>query len=314
VRVASAYITDSDLLLGATNRKVRILTSLLPMDVISRATSLDSLRSLVDAGVECRCLSDRPRLHAKVYIFGEQYAVVTSANLTANALNHNIEVGVELTGGAVRELADWFDAFWKKAPPLDVAVWTKWQQDNDGLRRESGELQKKVDALPPPPDRALPVGESREELRDLLENAPRFFCCNSNRREGSTLNGRYVLEEKMRSQGYAAAWKKFNFLKHKNEVKRGDAIFMFAKAVGIIGIGRARAECEELQPGAQSRIGEDKQRDEPECRVPVEWLAWRVEGAFRYRGPNSTFWRTTEKALLDAVKTHFLSLPVVPSS
>src|SRR5271165_6596311 len=78
--------------------KVRLLTSLVRMDIVSGATSLACLRSLIKAGVECSCLSRGPRLHAKVYIFGDQSAIVTSANLTTNALDRNIEVGVHVTG------------------------------------------------------------------------------------------------------------------------------------------------------------------------------------------------------------------------
>ena len=53
VRIASAYITDRDLLWGVKGRRVQILTSLLLMDIISGATSLDSLRSLIENGAEC---------------------------------------------------------------------------------------------------------------------------------------------------------------------------------------------------------------------------------------------------------------------
>src|SRR5436190_1168544 len=85
VRIASAYVTETDLLFGINNREVQLLTSLLRMDVISGATSLESLRSLIESGVHCRCLSDGPRLHGKVYMFGDDCGIVTSANLTKSA-------------------------------------------------------------------------------------------------------------------------------------------------------------------------------------------------------------------------------------
>ena len=40
VRVASAYVTDRELLVGVRNRDVRLVTSLLPMDIASGATRL----------------------------------------------------------------------------------------------------------------------------------------------------------------------------------------------------------------------------------------------------------------------------------
>lgn len=96
VRIASAYVTDTDLLTGLRAKNVQLLTSLSRMDIITGASSLDSLRFLIDSGVDCRCVSRRPRLHAKVYIFGGQSAIITSANLTWNALDSNIEVGVRV--------------------------------------------------------------------------------------------------------------------------------------------------------------------------------------------------------------------------
>jgi len=82
VRIASAYVTETDLLAGRGAREVRLLTSLLRMDIITGASSLDSLRSLIEGGVHCRCVTRGPRLHANVYIFGDELAVITSANLT----------------------------------------------------------------------------------------------------------------------------------------------------------------------------------------------------------------------------------------
>src|SRR4051812_46192509 len=105
VRVASAYVTDRKLLVEARSDVVQLLTTLRRMDVVSGATSLEAIRDLVAGGVECRCVS-KGRLHAKVYIFGCQAAVVTSANLTANALDSNIEVGVQVKGNDVEELID----------------------------------------------------------------------------------------------------------------------------------------------------------------------------------------------------------------
>jgi HKD family nuclease len=94
VRIASAYVTDSALLSGIKNRRVQLLTSLSLMDIVSGASSLESLALLISRGVQCRCVSGGPRLHAEVYIFGAESAVVTSANLTRNALDSNIEVGI----------------------------------------------------------------------------------------------------------------------------------------------------------------------------------------------------------------------------
>ena len=74
VRIASPYVTHRELLIGAPNRDIRLLTTLLPMDIVSGATSIETLRAFLKAKVRCKFLPDRPRFHAKVYIFGTHKA------------------------------------------------------------------------------------------------------------------------------------------------------------------------------------------------------------------------------------------------
>ena len=98
VRIASAYVTDKHLLGNLQGRDVCLITNLSRMDIVAGATSLESLKALIEAGVRCKYMPPEGlRLHAKVYLFGEQSAVVTSCNLTNNALQNNIEVGVHLS-------------------------------------------------------------------------------------------------------------------------------------------------------------------------------------------------------------------------
>ena len=309
VRIASAYVTDTDLLVGIKNREVRLLTSLSRMDVVSGASSLDSLTSLIKSGVQCRCLSDRPRLHAKVYMFGDETAVVTSANLTRKALDWNIEVGVRLTGTATKELTVWFDILWGNAEGLDLPKVSKWKQETEGLRAEYAILRKKAGAKPTLPNEALPSVRSRKRLRDLLKNANRFFVCNTDRRHGKrTPSGGFVLEEEMHSRGYAAAWEEFKYPTHMDRVEPGDAIYMFAKGVGIIGIGPASGPRQMLEPSDPDRIRNGRTR---EWRVPVHWLAWVEDDAdsFWWRGPQPTFYEVSGdrySELREGVRKHFL--------
>src|SRR5258708_5581530 len=44
VRVASAYVTDTELLLSIKNRQVQLLMSLVPLDIVSGATSTRTSR------------------------------------------------------------------------------------------------------------------------------------------------------------------------------------------------------------------------------------------------------------------------------
>lgn len=303
VRIASAYVTDTHLLSGIEKRDVRLLTYLSRMDIIAGASSLDSLTVLIKAGVQCRCVSSGPRLHAKVYIFGDQSAVVTSANLTRKTLDGNIEVGIHLSGAAAQELIRWFDTLWEdRADELDLTAVAEWQRETEEQRAEYKARWKKVEKKSMLPSEARLSAHSAKRLRDLLGEASRFFVCNTNRKWSRSA------EERMRHRGYAAAWEEFRYPIHMDKVTHGDAIFMYAKGVGIVGIGRAKARRQVLKPGNPDRIMKE---GKPEWRVPVEWLAWGKDRyAFSWNSPNSTFFevsRDKHSELCDGVGKHFLS-------
>ncbi len=312
VRIASAYVTDRELLLSTSGRNIRLVTSLAPMDIASGATSLETLGALIDAGVDCRFVPERPRFHAKVYVFGKESAVVTSANLTESALDSNIEVGVELAAQDVKALIEWYDRLWATAKPIRLPLLLDLRQKAAKLRREYARLKKKSSATLNLASKSQPVGPFSDDLARLFEEAGRFFVCNTDRRHGErTPTGGYLLEEEMYSRGYATAWESFKFPSHMEKVQPGDAIFMFAKKVGIIGVGRAKGKRETLQPGDPKRLYNGRYKRDVEWRVPVHWLDWRAEEhAHSYPSPNFTFWEVSDDNyadLVEGVKEHFLN-------
>jgi len=282
------------------------------MDVASGATSIESLVALIESGVQCRVLPQRPRLHAKVYIFGSSIAMVTSANLTRSALDSNIEVGVELQGKETMKLSAWFDQLWSIASTLTVKQLADVQSQTAALRREFMKLKQiaKRKTRDPRAHKAKVV--LSDSLQQLLTNAPRFFVCNSDRVQGDrTPTGGFVLEEEMHNRGFATAWEDFRFPSHMEKVHPGDAIYMFAKGVGIIGIGMATGTYEKLVPGQDRRVSHVHETNE--WRVPTQWLVWTDKaGAFQCKSPNRslfTFWNVTESQYDDFradVSTHFL--------
>jgi len=303
VRIASAYVTDIHLLSGIKNRDVRLLTYLSKMDIIGGASSLDSLSALLKAGVQCRYISSGPRLHAKVYLFGDQSAVVTSANLTGNGLDKNIEVGVHLSGVAAHKLIHWFDMLWKNsADELSLAMVSRWQRETEAQRAEYAALRKKIEKQPMLPGEGSLSHGSATKLHDLFEKAGRFFVCNTDRKWSPDA------EERMRHLGYAAAWEEFRYPNHMDKVGQGDAIFMFAKGVGIIGVGRAKAHREILKSGTPDRVMPGIPT--LEWRVPVDWLAWKKDrDCYSWKSPNLTFFEVGQDKyfpMRDGVKKHFL--------
>jgi hypothetical protein len=121
-----------------------------------------------------------------------------------------------------------------------------------------------------------------------------------------------VLEEEMRNRGFAAAWETFNYPDHMRLVKSGHAIFMFAKGVGVIGIGIAKGECEVLEKNDPDRIRNFSDENKTvEWRVPVQWLEWKDEAdAYKWKSPpRATFLDVTDarhKDFRENVTKHFL--------
>ena len=114
----------------------------------------------------------------------------------------------------------------------------------------------------------------------------------------------------MHNRGYAAAWESFKFPSHMQRVEPGAVILMYAKGIGVIGIGQAQAKCEILKPKAAGRIYNSEQEDDTtEWRVPVRWFAWREDkDAYSWNAPNFTFWSVTDtkySGFREVVKRHF---------
>jgi len=274
VRIASAYVTESEMLGEAGDREIRLLTTLTPMDFVSGATSPDALKVLMDEGVDCRFVAHDPRLHAKVYIFGNEVALVTSANLTRSAMDSNIEVGAFVDRSEVHALIRWFDQQWNSATHLGASTLDEWNRLTAAPRVEYSDWQDRVRHLiiPPPPSGGPGVP---------LPSAS-FFRCNSNRKEARRhgYDDRY-LELLMKKERFAAAWSEFAYPGHMQRVHECDIIFLFASGnVGIIAIGRATARYEVIVHNEGGQIFEGFEADE--WRVPVEWLVW-VEDQNAYR-------------------------------
>lgn len=309
VRVASAYVTDATLLLGAKARNIRLLTQYSPLDIVCGATSLPTLSALVDRGVQCRFAPERPKLHAKVYIFGDSTAIVSSANLTRPTLQSNIEVGVGFSGKGVSDLIDWYERLWKTARPIDAAELWRLKEETSVLRREYLKLKNRAKMLRPAAGFESATDTWANNVTDLFKNARQFFVCNTDRRDGErTATGAFDREQRMYAQGYVAAWESFAYPDHMERVRRGDAIFAFAKGVGILGIGRAQAASKTVDPGARGRLYPG---GSVEWRVPVSWLDWRDEfDACPWDRPhNSTFLDISGERYAEfrqGVEQHFL--------
>ena len=108
------------------NVSVQILTRIRIQDLIDGASDLEAFEKLLQLAevsglkVAVKCISN---LHAKVYIFDENSAIVTSSNLTPSGLKSNVEYGIEVTEQAViRRIFDDMHAYWSAAETLTVEM------------------------------------------------------------------------------------------------------------------------------------------------------------------------------------------------
>ncbi len=75
-------------------------------------------------------------LHAKLYIADFTRALITSANLTQEALQHNFEMGVLIKGEKISSLVEVFSVLWSQARSVSY----EWINDLSKLEADSGVL------------------------------------------------------------------------------------------------------------------------------------------------------------------------------
>jgi len=129
LRIASPYIKSD-----AARSVLDCLPASLAIDVLTDfhlrsfeagASDLGAFDLLFEHGATVR---HRDRLHAKLYIFDTQQAIVTSGNLTPSGLSRNLEYGVALRDpGLVERIASEFDSLFsarRKTAPVTGEIMT----------------------------------------------------------------------------------------------------------------------------------------------------------------------------------------------
>lgn len=112
LRIISPFIKDRALarLLVAKPNVVSAITRFNLSDFADGVSDIAALRRLLEYGATVRGIKN---LHAKMYLFGSQRAIITSANLSEAALNRNHEFGViSEDPDVIVACRQYFDGLW----------------------------------------------------------------------------------------------------------------------------------------------------------------------------------------------------------
>lgn len=97
IKIASPYLSPStaDILCDASKRglKCTFVTRIYTDDLTKRANNIDALRNMLNADVTVYAMI---ALHAKLYLFDNNTAILGSANFTESGLNLNYELSIKI--------------------------------------------------------------------------------------------------------------------------------------------------------------------------------------------------------------------------
>lgn len=141
VRIISPFVKEraaSRFLKHGRPARIQVITRFDLEGFVQGISDISALRLLLDAGAQIRGIK---HLHAKAYLFGANHAIVTSANLTEQALTRNQEFGFHAEDpSVVASCHEYFDKLWHKAgTDLTVPTLNRWDQSvTDRLRSGAG--------------------------------------------------------------------------------------------------------------------------------------------------------------------------------
>ena len=98
-------------LLSQNPRSIQVITRFNLFDIAAGVSDVAALRALLNANARVRGVRN---LHAKMYVFGNRRAIITSCNLTKAALSRNYELGmVAENKSIITNCQDYFDRLWQ---------------------------------------------------------------------------------------------------------------------------------------------------------------------------------------------------------
>ena len=100
-------------LLDLNPRNIQVITRFNLVDIATGVSDVAALRALITANARVRGVRN---LHAKLYLFGNRRAIITSCNLTKAALSQNYELGIVVEDDdLIVKCEEYFDELWQSA-------------------------------------------------------------------------------------------------------------------------------------------------------------------------------------------------------
>ena len=122
--------------------RLRLLTDVRSSNVLGGSLDMAALRVLNTELSHCEIIN-LPRLHAKVYVADEAFAVITSANLTPSGLDSNLEYGVGITDPAtIRGVRRDLQLYATLGNLLSGETIFELEKVSDGLRAEYQAIER----------------------------------------------------------------------------------------------------------------------------------------------------------------------------
>lgn len=111
IRIISPFLSKrmAELLCDASNKGIKcsFITRFYLQDFLDGSNSLEGLQNMLDSGVNLYALVG---LHTKLYLFGDDDAIVGSANFTEGGMVRNVELSVHMKDeDAINQLHDYYD-------------------------------------------------------------------------------------------------------------------------------------------------------------------------------------------------------------
>jgi len=225
------------LLAGKCPEVIQVITRFHLGEMCDGVSDTEALRLLLENGAKIRGVQN---LHAKLYLFGDERAIVTSANLTEAALLRNHEFGfVSTESGIIERCREYFDSLWKRAGnDLELARVEGWERRIESVQLAGSRPSNKSGLTDEGTDAGLVVPEVvvTPRVAEAPQSFVKFFGEGHNRASLDMA----VLEEVGASGCHWACT--YPLSKRPRQVKDGAVMFM-GRLVGdpndIIIYGRA---------------------------------------------------------------------------